>query len=148
MENFDKMLWRGPHPDYQSLAEDDFDAVINLEPGYRDIWQEMYDAGMFNIGVHPMPLCPVFAPSKAAVIYIVDCLRGLSNINVKVLVHCLKGVDRTGYVVAAYRVLVQGWTIDAACAEWKEKGRSWWLGWWEFTFRRDISAVLKELETE
>lgn len=144
MENFDKMLWRGPHPDYPSLAEDDFDGVINLEPGYREIWQEMYDAKAAHVVVSPMPLCPVFPPSKSAVRYIVDSLRSLSEF--KILLHCLKGVDRTGYIVAAYRVLVQGWTIDAACAEWKEKGRSWWLGWWEYSFRRDISALAKELE--
>jgi len=34
-----------------------------------------------------------------------------------VLVHCRHGRDRTGTVVAAYRVVVQGWTIDAAYKE-------------------------------
>lgn len=34
-----------------------------------------------------------------------------------VLVHCKLGHDRTGAVVAAYRVKVQGWSVDKAAAE-------------------------------
>lgn len=33
------------------------------------------------------------------------------------VVHCLRGRDRTGLVVAAYRMLVQGWSMDKARAE-------------------------------
>jgi protein tyrosine/serine phosphatase len=34
-----------------------------------------------------------------------------------VYVHCRHGMDRTGYAVAAYRILVDGWTADRAMAE-------------------------------
>ncbi len=34
-----------------------------------------------------------------------------------VLVHCKLGHDRTGAVVAAYRVTVQGWSVDQAASE-------------------------------
>lgn len=34
-----------------------------------------------------------------------------------VLVHCLHGEDRTGIVVAAYRILIQGWSVNQATAE-------------------------------
>lgn len=39
-----------------------------------------------------------------------------------VLVHCHHGADRTGAVVAAYRVKVQGWTVAQAAAEAKHFG--------------------------
>jgi protein tyrosine/serine phosphatase len=39
-----------------------------------------------------------------------------------VLVHCEKGADRTGTVVAAYRVVVQGMSVAAAVAEAKSFG--------------------------
>ncbi|MEY2863434.1 MAG: hypothetical protein RLY58_1141 [Pseudomonadota bacterium] len=38
------------------------------------------------------------------------------------LVHCRHGADRTGTMVAAYRMVVQGWSADAALAEMKEGG--------------------------
>jgi tyrosine-protein phosphatase SIW14 len=34
-----------------------------------------------------------------------------------VLVHCAQGEERTGAVIAAYRVVVQGWDVQAAQAE-------------------------------
>ncbi|WP_005035598.1 fused DSP-PTPase phosphatase/NAD kinase-like protein [Holophaga foetida] len=37
--------------------------------------------------------------------------------NQPVFVHCAEGRDRTGYNVAAYRMVVQGWNSDAAIGE-------------------------------
>ena len=42
--------------------------------------------------------------------------------NQPVFVHCRQGVDRTGMMVAAYRVVVQDWTKDKAIAEMREMG--------------------------
>jgi protein tyrosine/serine phosphatase len=39
-----------------------------------------------------------------------------------VLVHCLHGADRTGVVIAMYRVLYQGWSKDEAIDELKNGG--------------------------
>ncbi|MCX5795129.1 MAG: dual specificity protein phosphatase family protein [Elusimicrobia bacterium] len=41
-----------------------------------------------------------------------------------VLVHCHLGHDRTGAVVGAYRITVQGWSVDKAAAEAKAMGYS------------------------
>jgi tyrosine-protein phosphatase SIW14 len=45
-----------------------------------------------------------------------------------VFVHCQAGKDRTGLVVAVYRILVDGWSVDDALAERKAFGASdfWW----------------------
>jgi hypothetical protein len=42
--------------------------------------------------------------------------------NGSVLVHCQRGADRTGVVMAMYRVVVQGWTKDKAIAEMEQGG--------------------------
>jgi protein tyrosine phosphatase (PTP) superfamily phosphohydrolase (DUF442 family) len=42
--------------------------------------------------------------------------------NQPVFVHCRKGVDRTGMMVAAYRMVVQGWPREEALAEMKRMG--------------------------
>jgi protein tyrosine/serine phosphatase len=39
-----------------------------------------------------------------------------------VCVHCEHGRDRTGFVVGAYRILIQRWSIDDALAEMKAYG--------------------------
>ena len=39
-----------------------------------------------------------------------------------VFVHCQAGKDRTGLVVAVYRILVDGWSVDDAIAERKTFG--------------------------
>ncbi len=39
-----------------------------------------------------------------------------------VLVHCLHGSDRTGAMCAAYRIVVDGWSHDAAILEMKKGG--------------------------
>ena len=39
-----------------------------------------------------------------------------------VLVHCLHGADRTGTMCAVYRIVVQGWTKEAAMKEMTEGG--------------------------
>ncbi len=39
-----------------------------------------------------------------------------------VLVHCQRGADRTGAVMAMYRVVVQGWPKDKAIAEMEQGG--------------------------
>lgn len=39
--------------------------------------------------------------------------------NHPIFIHCAQGRDRTGYNAAAYRMLVQGWSAEAAIAEMK-----------------------------
>lgn len=43
----------------------------------------------------------------------------------KVLLHCHKGSDRTGTVVACYRA-AHGWDVDRALAEMKRYGNAWY----------------------
>jgi len=43
----------------------------------------------------------------------------------KVFVHCRLGDDRTGMMVAAYRMAEEGWTADEAMNEMKSFGFSW-----------------------
>jgi protein tyrosine phosphatase (PTP) superfamily phosphohydrolase (DUF442 family) len=55
-----------------------------------------------------------------------------------VFVHCQAGKDRTGLVVAVYRILVDGWSVDDAIAERTTFGATDF--WWE------NKAYLKRLD--
>jgi len=54
--------------------------------------------------------------------------------NQPVLVHCRRGADRTGVVVACYRIGYEGWGAEEALAEAKEYG----LGWWQLGMKQFI----------
>jgi protein tyrosine/serine phosphatase len=54
--------------------------------------------------------------------------------NQPVLVHCRRGADRTGVIVACYRIGYEGWSAEAALAEAREHG----LGWWQLGMKQFI----------
>jgi len=65
-----------------------------------------------------------------------------------VFVHCEHGSDRTGTMVAAYRVVVQGWSKESAIREMRDGpyGFHWiWQGLPRFIERLDVRRYRKEL---
>ena len=49
--------------------------------------------------------------------------------NHPVFVHCNRGADRTGTIIAVYRTTYDGWTADEANKEAEEFGFGWWQIW-------------------
>lgn len=47
----------------------------------------------------------------------------------KILVHCTHGADRTGLVIALYRIQIQGWDKKEALAEMLEGGYGFHIFW-------------------
>jgi protein tyrosine phosphatase (PTP) superfamily phosphohydrolase (DUF442 family) len=43
-----------------------------------------------------------------------------------VFLHCRRGADRTGTLVAMYRIARQGWSVQAAYDEARASGMRWW----------------------
>ncbi len=75
----------------------------------------------------------------------------------KIFVHCHAGVDRTGLMIAAYRMAEQGWTPEQARDEMKDFGfnfihRSWChaLEAYELNFPQQLAAdpSLQPFQTE
>ena len=65
-----------------------------------------------------------------------------------VLVHCEHGSDRTGVCMAAYRVVVQGWTKEDAIREMTE-GDYGYHGIWEnlidYVQKMDVDAMRRKI---
>ena len=74
---------------------------------------------------------------------IVDALEVIRDSEEPVLVHCLHGSDRTGAIVAAYRMVFQDWTKEAAINEFLEEKYGYHEKWFP-----DILDLLKELDIE
>lgn len=54
--------------------------------------------------------------------YIIEVLRAIRTAEKPVLVHCQHGADRTGMVIAMYRIIEQGWSRADALNEMQNGG--------------------------
>jgi len=57
-------------------------------------------------------------------------------------VHCQRGADRTGLMVAVYRIVVQGWAKEQAIAEMTQGGFRFYSGW------RNLVQYVEDLDVD
>jgi tyrosine-protein phosphatase SIW14 len=53
--------------------------------------------------------------------FIISALKIIQQSKKPILIHCLHGSDRTGVVIAAYRIVYENWTKEEAIVELREK---------------------------
>jgi len=113
-------LFRGAQPTRQGfhkLAEMGITIVVDLrERGREGEHRQVTKLGMRFV---EMPwMC--FHPKDTDMAQFLKLLR--DNRGKKVFVHCQTGDDRTGMMVAAYRMAEQGWTAEEAMKEMEAYG--------------------------
>ncbi|CAK0811224.1 unnamed protein product, partial [Prorocentrum cordatum] len=109
-------LYRGSFPDNEGVAwlrRLGVRTIINLNghnsSGYRRVVLEQ------GIRYEHLPLSPMRAPTEEDVARFFEILGDWSAS--PIYVHCLHGVDRTGTMIALFRIREQGWRNDEALAE-------------------------------
>jgi protein tyrosine phosphatase (PTP) superfamily phosphohydrolase (DUF442 family) len=112
-----------PSPEaWPGLASLGVKTVIDLrrpdEHSTADESKAVQAAGMKYINI---PMKGVVAPDEANVARILALLHSEG----KVFIHCKRGADRTGAVIAAYRMEHQCWESKKALSEAKSLGMSW-----------------------
>jgi protein tyrosine phosphatase (PTP) superfamily phosphohydrolase (DUF442 family) len=131
-------LYRGGRPDETSvnyLASIGVKTIINLERGWFSenpltVQKERRLAKKAGLQFIHIPLHPFFKPGRKDIDRIL--LTVINTDNHPVFVHCRKGSDRTGIVVAALRIKYQRWTINRAYEEMKSFGyKNIRLFWWK-----------------
>lgn len=129
--NFEKVsdhVYRGAQPTdegFRSLAKLGIATVIDLQPygDSRSFAEEkaVKADGMqyINMGMHGME-----TPSDATVAKVLAILE--STQGGPVFVHCHRGADRTGGIIAVYRIEHDHWDNAKALKEARQMGMSWY----------------------
>lgn len=130
-----RQVYRGAQPTaagIHSLANLGVKTVIDLrESGKRALWEKklVESAGMRYINV---PLSGIGAPPPAKVKEILALFDDSSS--GPVFVHCRRGADRTGTLVACYRIVHDKWDNGKAL----EEARSLGMHWFEFAMKNYV----------
>lgn len=112
-------VYRGAQPlseGYSTLKRMGIKTVINLRTTASEK-QAVEAAGMKSV---EFPLGVVKDVNPKTVNAIIDVMTNPDN--QPVFIHCRQGQDRTGIMVAAYRMKVDGWTLRDAEAEMQSFG--------------------------
>jgi tyrosine-protein phosphatase SIW14 len=119
-------IYRGGQPSgeaWSGLAKLGVKTVIDLrQPGEHATAEEekaVTAAGMKYVNI---PMKGVVAPSEGQVSQAMDLLL---NSPEPVFIHCRRGSDRTGTIVACYRMYHDKWNNKQALSEAKSLGMSW-----------------------
>ncbi len=118
--NFTKVtekLWRGAQPDakeFLELEKAGVKTVIDLRHDHDDL-PMLKGSGVRYLWL-PMR---AWRPDDEELVIFLSTLRRVfaDSKQWPVFIHCAEGRDRTGYSVAAYRIIEEGWTADDAILE-------------------------------
>jgi uncharacterized protein (TIGR01244 family) len=127
IRNFGKVsdtLYRGAQPDaagIKTLASLGVKTIINLRMA-NDVWPwEALDAEASGMTYTNVPLKGLGRPSDSQVALLLSLIETMPG---PVFIHCRHGCDRTGTIVACYRIRHNGWSTKSALREAAKYGLS------------------------
>jgi protein tyrosine/serine phosphatase len=127
VRNFDKVndhVYRGGAPTavgVQELGAMGVKTILDLREASEGTSSERELADKLKIKYINIPLGEFGAPSNANIQQILSLLQSTPDI---LFVHCRRGKDRTGTVIACYRIQYDGWDNRRALDEAKQHGMS------------------------
>ena len=102
------------------LRELGINTIINLRGASKQTRAEGAEARALGFNYYNVALPNWGRPQDGRVARVLDLIAAPES--GKVLVHCKDGVDRTGTIVAIYRMTHEGWTSNQALAEAERSG--------------------------
>jgi protein tyrosine/serine phosphatase len=145
-------LYRGAQPrqgGLQRLAAMGVKTIINLRDDDDRAGAEELEAHALGIRYFNIPMSRAGRPARQHLdeaLAIIDAPQ-----NQPVFVHCKRGADRTGALVAVYRITHDGWTGERALEEAERYGMGFWQhGKKDFIkdYYRDHAAAQPSKQTE
>jgi tyrosine-protein phosphatase SIW14 len=119
-------LFRGGQPEaggIKRLREIGVRTVVNLRGEDEQTRAEEAEAKAAGMSYFSIPMSGLGRPTDEQVSRVMAVIE--SEENWPVFVHCKRGCERTGTIIAIYRVSHDQWTADRALSEAKRLGQSW-----------------------
>jgi protein tyrosine/serine phosphatase len=116
-------LFRGGRPTREGMATLErlgIRTIVDLRDRSGVSAIEGRRARAHGIRYHRIPLGNLRGPTRATMDRVLRILADPES--GPVYVHCLRGCDRTGAVIACHRIANEGWTAEEAIAEARERG--------------------------
>ena len=155
LPNFRKVqahLYRGGQPasgGLKKLAELGIKTVVNLRGEDERTRAEEAEAKALGLRYYTVPMPGLSRPSPEQMAQAMAILDNQENW--PVFIHCKRGSDRTGTVVACYRISKEGWTDERAITEARQYGMSWMeFGMRDYIadYARQNSSKASQVKTE
>jgi tyrosine-protein phosphatase SIW14 len=111
-------LYRGAQPakkGFVELKKLGVTAVVNLRTGQQGPAEERKEVESLKMSYVNIPVSGWSPPSNAQVAQFLALFKNSEG--QKIFVHCHFGDDRTGVMIATYRIAVEHWTADQAIQE-------------------------------
>ena len=108
-------LYRSAQPEregFTALQKMGVRSVLNLREFHKDTRKARHT--QLHLMAYPVAAGEVTAAD------VENCLALIAGAPKPVLVHCWHGSDRTGIVVAAYRIVFQNWSVEDAEKEFRD----------------------------
>ena len=108
-------LYRSAQPErngFTALQNMGVRSVLNLREFHKDTRKARHT--QLHLMAYPVAAGEVTAAD------VENCLALIAGAPKPVLVHCWHGSDRTGIVVAAYRIVFQNWSVEDAEKEFRD----------------------------
>jgi len=134
-------ILRGGLPTDEALRElkaFGVNVIVDLRENGANSVREKHLAEGLGMRYEHIPLSGFGAPTQADIKHALAVLVG--DPTAKIYVHCLRGKDRTGTVIACYRIQHDGWAPQKALEEAKSYGMSS-LEWRMQAFVRSFSPL-------
>jgi protein tyrosine/serine phosphatase len=106
------------------LAQLGVKTVINLREADAMAQREEAEARVAGLKYFNIPLGRTGRPSDDQIAHVLEIIDNAEN--QPLFVHCRLGADRTGTVIAIYRIVHDGWSSEDAKAEANHFGMHFW----------------------
>jgi len=119
-------LYRGAQPlagGLQTLKEIGIKTIINLRHDAAQTRAEGDEALRLGLRYYSVPMPDLRLPRDEIIQQVFEIITAAENH--PVFVHCHHGNDRTGTIIACYRISHDGWTATKARKEAEKIGMSW-----------------------
>jgi tyrosine-protein phosphatase SIW14 len=134
-------LYRGGQPKtggLKKLAELGIKTIVNLRGDSDDTRAEGREALRLGMRYFNIPMSAAGRPSDDQVRRVLEIIEEKEQS--PVFVHCRRGSDRTGAIIAIYRIKRDGWTAERAI----EEANSYGLGFIQFRKRDYIKDYFQQ----